>query len=318
MIGASTIANSAFAGAINYANVENVEFDLLGGNDTLTQTAQPGAAVTFKGGTGNDTLNVNAGSFAFAGDAGAASASLTVNVANAGSTVNFSGAQHLAALNLSNGGTAVLAASASAAAAVVMNIGAVSFTGSGSSLDLANNELLTSTSAAIVQAQLAAGQLWTSTPSGALGSMALGSGQTEVRYTMAGDANLDGAIDVADLGALATNYGLTAGAAWNQGDFNHDGAVNVGDLGALATNYGASLGFTSATATPAAVVSTAASISTVVAPNSRSMFSETPLSDSQPDQTLDSIDLKMLREHRRRVRDTFGGSQLTRAGLLSQ
>jgi hypothetical protein len=55
---------------------------------------------------------------------------------------------------------------------------------------------------------------------------------------IAGDANLDGAVDVGDLGILAANYGKTIGATWSQGDFNGDGAVDVGDLGILAANYG--------------------------------------------------------------------------------
>jgi hypothetical protein len=69
-----------------------------------------------------------------------------------------------------------------------------------------------------------------------------GNGQTEVRFTLGGDASLDQKVDVGDLGALATNYGLTANAVWAQGDFNNDGKVDVGDLGILATNYGQTLG----------------------------------------------------------------------------
>jgi hypothetical protein len=75
---------------------------------------------------------------------------------------------------------------------------------------------------------------------------------------LAGDANLDGPVDVADLGVLATHYGQTTGAIWSQGDFNADGAVNVGDLGALATNYGLN--------SNSAAVATAASAATVPEP----------------------------------------------------
>jgi hypothetical protein len=61
-------------------------------------------------------------------------------------------------------------------------------------------------------------------------------------HAMAGDANLDGTVNVGDLGVLATNYGMTSGADWNQGDFDGNGTVDVGDLGTLATNYGKSGG----------------------------------------------------------------------------
>ncbi|HSV16562.1 MAG TPA: hypothetical protein VLI90_20025, partial [Tepidisphaeraceae bacterium] len=56
-----------------------------------------------------------------------------------------------------------------------------------------------------------------------------------IEYTVAGDTNLDGHVDVSDLGALATNYGLAAN--WTGGDFTYDGVVDVADLGVLASNY---------------------------------------------------------------------------------
>lgn len=56
--------------------------------------------------------------------------------------------------------------------------------------------------------------------------------------SIAGDADLDGDVDLADLGALATHYGTTAGASWLMGNFDADNDVDLNDLGALATNYG--------------------------------------------------------------------------------
>lgn len=53
--------------------------------------------------------------------------------------------------------------------------------------------------------------------------------------TLAGDANLDGSVNVGDLGALASGWN-TAGT-WAQGDFDFSGAVDVGDLGILASNW---------------------------------------------------------------------------------
>ncbi len=62
---------------------------------------------------------------------------------------------------------------------------------------------------------------------------------------LAGDANLDWAVDVIDLGELATYYNTTVGAPgdvanWGKGDFDLNGDIDVTDLGILATNYGTS------------------------------------------------------------------------------
>ena len=48
----------------------------------------------------------------------------------------------------------------------------------------------------------------------------------------AGDANLDGVVDYADLQILEANYGDT-NTYWKQGDFNDDGMVNWQDLNLL-------------------------------------------------------------------------------------
>ena len=54
-------------------------------------------------------------------------------------------------------------------------------------------------------------------------------------FSLAGDANHDGAVDVTDLGVLATNW--QGSGAFADGDFNYDGVVDVTDLGILATNW---------------------------------------------------------------------------------
>lgn len=61
-----------------------------------------------------------------------------------------------------------------------------------------------------------------------------------VAYTLYGDANLDGRVDVSDLAALAANYRKSVNG-WASGDFNYDGMVNVLDLAVLAANYRHSL-----------------------------------------------------------------------------
>jgi hypothetical protein len=57
-----------------------------------------------------------------------------------------------------------------------------------------------------------------------------------------GDANTDGAVNVADFQTIAANYGMT-GAWWVNGDFNDDGTVNAADLNLMRQNLSPS-GFT--------------------------------------------------------------------------
>jgi autotransporter-associated beta strand protein len=62
------------------------------------------------------------------------------------------------------------------------------------------------------------------------------------RYTIVGDATLDGRVGFADLVALAQNYNTSTGdVPWNRGDFTYDGNVGFADLVALAQNYNSAL-----------------------------------------------------------------------------
>lgn len=62
-----------------------------------------------------------------------------------------------------------------------------------------------------------------------------------IKFTYAGDSNLDGQVDIRDLYAMAINYN-TAGKVWTSGDYNYDGNVNVQDLTLLANNWQAGVG----------------------------------------------------------------------------
>jgi T5SS/PEP-CTERM-associated repeat protein len=63
-----------------------------------------------------------------------------------------------------------------------------------------------------------------------------------VKYTLRGDANLDGSVGFADLVKVAQNYNNNSGlASWDIGDFNYDGNVGFADLVALAQNYNGAL-----------------------------------------------------------------------------
>jgi hypothetical protein len=73
-----------------------------------------------------------------------------------------------------------------------------------------------------------------------------------IGYTLIGDTNLDGTVNVTDLANLAKNFG--SGANWTGGDFNYDGVCNVVDLADLAGNFGQSVGGTATSAAAAIAV----------------------------------------------------------------
>jgi hypothetical protein len=58
-----------------------------------------------------------------------------------------------------------------------------------------------------------------------------------VKFTYAGDANLDGKIDIADYGLVDYNASLGT-TGWFNGDFNDDGKVDVLDYGIIDFNVG--------------------------------------------------------------------------------
>jgi hypothetical protein len=58
---------------------------------------------------------------------------------------------------------------------------------------------------------------------------------------LAGDANHDAKVDIADLGILATNWQQSP-RTFSKGDFNFDGSVDIADLGILATNWQKNIG----------------------------------------------------------------------------
>jgi autotransporter-associated beta strand protein len=78
----------------------------------------------------------------------------------------------------------------------------------------------------------------------------LSSGQLEIKYTLLGDADLDGVVTGSDFTALVGNLGKS-GRVWDQGDFGYTGSVTGSDFTDLVGNLGKS-------ATGAAVVLPAA------------------------------------------------------------
>jgi hypothetical protein len=61
-----------------------------------------------------------------------------------------------------------------------------------------------------------------------------------IRYTLNGDANLDGQVDLADFTALRNGFGTT-NSGWTSGDFNYDFETDLADFTALRNTFGLSV-----------------------------------------------------------------------------
>ena len=66
---------------------------------------------------------------------------------------------------------------------------------------------------------------------------------------LAGDSNLDGAVDAADLNNLALHWGADV-SRWSAGDFNADGSISALDLNELALNWRQSITIASTVSAP--------------------------------------------------------------------
>jgi hypothetical protein len=224
------------------------------------------------------TLQVNAGTVNFNTDAGMNNGAPPVNrlsvSVNNGALVNFAVSQHVAQLHVTSG-VARLAPGAGL-------IEATAVQASNGQLDLGNNRLIvdytpgndpiTSINQQLVRGYNAAGTIWggsgilSSTAAanatsrglgyaeasealglggGTFGTEAVDSTAVLVRYTLLGDATLDGSVDFNDLVKLAQNYNTrpasTTASWWYRGDFNYDGNVDFNDLVKLAQNYNAAI-----------------------------------------------------------------------------
>ena len=60
-----------------------------------------------------------------------------------------------------------------------------------------------------------------------------------LRYTLYGDANLNGIVNIADFAALASHFNLAGD--WVDGDFNFDGTIGIADFSRLAANFNRSV-----------------------------------------------------------------------------
>jgi hypothetical protein len=69
--------------------------------------------------------------------------------------------------------------------------------------------------------------------------LTLGGNAVLVKYTLVGDANLDGTVNFNDYSIVQNNFGKSS--IWSGGDFNYDGVTNFSDFSLLQNNFGQSL-----------------------------------------------------------------------------
>jgi hypothetical protein len=248
--------------------------------DSATSYTLSGSAITMQATAGNPTISVSQGSHTIASPltlnnwlfvtvlgGGALDISGAVNVTPSGRSLQKNGAGLLQLAQISTGtvqinaGQVCISAKGSPNSTSGTTVADALVIADGASLDLTNNSLVINYTDPVgsligdTRLNLLSGKL-TSSAADATRRLGFGDnailGRTEfagqtvdassvlVKFTFAGDANLDGQVDVADLGALASSW-QTSGV-WTGGDFDYSGFVDVADLGMLASNWQAGVG----------------------------------------------------------------------------
>ncbi len=246
---------------IGYSNVSSIAISAGSGNDTLTQTAQPSASISFGGGTGSNVLNVNAGSYTVSTQS---IGGLTINdnstvLFAAGALGSGVNAYTVAQLNLGASAVARLSSSPSTNDRTVVVTSELSINAS-AQLDMVNNDMIVrgGTLATLnnLVSQGYSGGAWngdgiisskaagdtthltavgiipastaTSTIYSNFDDQAVGTGDILMRYTYVGDANLDGKVDGSDYNLVDNgfNNGFTG---WLNGDFNYSTQTDGSD-----------------------------------------------------------------------------------------
>ncbi|HEX3359078.1 MAG TPA: glycosyl hydrolase 53 family protein [Tepidisphaeraceae bacterium] len=263
-----TMNSAETAGTINFNN-----------SNSYTIGPNSGNGITLGVSSGQAAINVTLGSHTIAAPLTLAS-DTTITVTPAASTLNITGNLTATGKNITKAGAGAVQFQNILAAGLIVNAGSViiaaqaspnsaagtSIVGSlsiaaNSSLDLTNNALIenyTTPGTLLNDTRIAlqSGRLKTSLSAGgfalgyadnatlgrtSFGGQPVGLSAIVIGYTIDGDADLDGTVNMQDFNALAANFGSANQQTWIQGDFNYDGIVNLLDLNILATEFGVSM-----------------------------------------------------------------------------
>jgi autotransporter-associated beta strand protein len=257
-------------GSANYFDGDSVSFSDINNthyNVTLNTTVNPGG-ITFSNSIGNYTIS-GTGTIAGSGalsKAGSASVTLsTIDTYTGGTSViageliiGAAGALPDGSVSIT-GGTLQLGASTGLAQLTSLSVSGtgvfdvgnnhfiltygasdpvqaiVSYLKSGFNNGAWNGPGIISSTAQTLTNGLQYGVGWADGADGVV--TGLSSGQIEVKYTLLGDANLDGTVNGSDFSILAANFG-TGATNWDQGNFLFSSSVNGSDFSALAANFG--------------------------------------------------------------------------------
>ncbi|MGA2231504.1 MAG: autotransporter-associated beta strand repeat-containing protein [Tepidisphaeraceae bacterium] len=252
-----------------------------GGSHFITAPVALNSSAIFTVGNAGDTLTIS-GPISGGGSlttAGAGTLTLSGSNTYTGSTTARSGTLVIGAASAVPSGNALTVGTAvtTATARLAPGIGAVQVSSltinSGSTLDITNNELVinygsaANDPASTIRGYLTSGyglDTWTgpgissSAAATNAGLYAVGyadgnvdagtpaqANQVVVKYTLAGDANLDGIVNFADLLVVAQNFNRSNSNGnpidWADGDFNYDNTVNFADLLLVAQNFNKTL-----------------------------------------------------------------------------
>jgi arabinogalactan endo-1,4-beta-galactosidase len=240
---------------VGYANVvvqsgaQQINVPLTIAGDTVF-TVDSGAALQITA-----PLTINSGLTLASAGAGTVSYTSTITLSSAAS-MTIASSTHAQGLTVTAGATATITGVTGATVLTTDNLS------NSGTIDVQNNEMIvnytTNDPISTIRAQLISGfngGLWNG--AGIASSVAavndsyglgyadgadnvvtgLSSGQIEIKFTLYGDANLDGIVSGDDFTILASGIGRQV-SGWDQGDFNYDGVVSGEDFTLLVENLG--------------------------------------------------------------------------------
>ncbi|MCS7032465.1 MAG: hypothetical protein NZ561_00545, partial [Phycisphaerae bacterium] len=257
----SLLSKSDWAFSATYSLVENLQVEANGADNTITVNSTDAAtAYRLNGNGGVDSFIVNDSNVAVVLDGGAGLDNISVNSDAVGTALaRLVNNQDLQNLNIRSGGLLTLDPGKKLIDTVSASIGGRLDLTDGGFIDRAfANEptyrtLLTSgyqggswngPQPAIFSSSAAGGAANDALGYGTGGQTGLVSffgvtvtaGDLMIRYSLNGDSNLDGGVNINDFSLLASNFNA-ASTNWPRGNYNYDANTDIADFAQLAANF---------------------------------------------------------------------------------